>query len=59
MKEKGKIDVENKITSTEIEKCISILSQLVNNTNEIFDIEKEQRTALIKVAGMFSRPNRD
>jgi len=57
--ETEKISIENKITSAEIEKCISILSQLVNNTNEIFDIEKEQRTALIKVAGMFSRPNRD
>jgi len=57
--ETKKISIENKITSAEIEKCISILSQLVNNTNEIFDIEKEQRTALIKVAGMFSRPNRD
>jgi len=59
MKEKEKINVENKITSTEIEKCISILSQLVNNTSQIFDIEKEQRTELIKVAGMFSRPDRD
>jgi hypothetical protein len=25
----------------------------------IFDIEKDQRTALIKAAGMFSRPDRD
>ena len=47
------------ISSKEIQKCIEILSQLINNTTQIFDIEKEQRTELIKVAGMFSRPNRD
>src|SRR4030065_2154884 len=47
------------MTSEEIEKCIAILSQLVTNTDQIFDIEKAQRTELIKVAGMFSRPDRD
>jgi hypothetical protein len=36
-------------------RCISILAQLNSNTDEIFDIEKDQRTALIKAAGMFSR----
>ncbi|MDO9136502.1 MAG: SDR family oxidoreductase, partial [Lutibacter sp.] len=56
-----KIEKENikSITSEEIEKCIAILSQLVANTDEIFDIEKAQRTELIKVAGLFSRPDRD
>jgi hypothetical protein len=34
-------------------------TQLNSNTDEIFDIEKDQRTALIKAAGMFSRPDRD
>jgi hypothetical protein len=33
--------------------------KLNSNTDEIFDIEKDQRTALIKAAGMFSRPDRD
>jgi hypothetical protein len=46
-------------TSDEIDRCISILAQLNSNTDEIFDIEKDQRTALIKAAGMFSRPDRD
>jgi len=59
MMENNKIDLEKKITSEEIAKCIAILSQLNNNTEQIFDIEKEQRTELIKVAGMFSRPNRE
>ncbi|RXP61902.1 SDR family NAD(P)-dependent oxidoreductase [Lutibacter sp. HS1-25] len=57
--EKEKTSLENGITSEEIAKCIAVLSQLVNNTSQIFDIKKEQRTELIKVAGMFSRPNRD
>ena len=55
----NKTAAEKEISSEEIQKCIDILSQLVNNTTQIFDIEKEQRTELIKVAGMFSRPSRD
>ena len=47
------------ISKDDIAKCIAILEQLVTNTAEIFNIEKEQRTALIKAAGQFSRPNRD
>ena len=57
--EKVKTDNIKAITSEEIEKCIAVLSQLIKNTDEIFDIQKEQRTELIKVAGMLSRPNRD
>ncbi len=59
MIQKQEIENNIKITSEEIEKCIAILSQLVDDTSQIFDIEKEQRTALIKVAGMFSRPDRE
>ncbi|SHG46246.1 short chain dehydrogenase [Flavobacterium segetis] len=47
------------ITSAEIDKCIAILAQLNLDTDQIFDIEKEQRTALLKAAGQFSRPDRD
>ena len=56
-----KEEVENKsvVTSEEINKCIAILAQLNANTDQIFDIPKEQRIALIKEAGMFSRPDRD
>jgi len=31
------------------------LQQLVDHTDQIFDIPKEKRTALIKVIGQFSR----
>lgn len=49
----------NTLTKEDIAKCISVLEQLVSETNHIFDIDKEQRIALIKAAGQFSRPNRD
>ncbi|MDZ4330043.1 MAG: oxidoreductase, partial [Flavobacterium sp.] len=53
--------IENKsaISSEEIDRCIAILAQLNTDTDQIFDIPKQQRTALIKAAGMFSRPDRD
>lgn len=54
-----KKETANKISSEEIAKCIAILEHLVKDTSQIFEIEKEQRTALIKAAGQFSRPNRD
>ncbi|MEX1384545.1 MAG: oxidoreductase, partial [Lutibacter sp.] len=54
-----KIKDTQPISADEIEKCISILEQLVTDTDQIFDIPKERRTALIKIAGMFSRPSRE
>ena len=59
MMTKDEIVLKTAITSDEIDRCISILARLNSNTDEIFDIEKDQRTALIKAAGMFSRPDRD
>lgn len=59
MKTKDELEVANTITSEEIDKCIAILTQLNINTDKIFDIPKDQRTALIKAAGQFARPDRD
>lgn len=56
---KNELDTASGFSSEEIEKCISILSFLNSNTDEIFEIPKEQRTALIKASGMLSRPDRD
>lgn len=47
------------ISAADIDKCIALLTQLNTDTDQIFDIPKEQRTALIKAAGQFSRPDRD
>jgi len=51
--------INKKITSEEIEKCIAILEYLNINTDEIFEIPKEKRTALLKASGKLSRPNRE
>lgn len=56
---KDEMPATNPISPEEIEKCIALLTQLNTDTNQIFDIPKEQRTALIKAAGQFSRPDRD
>jgi len=43
----------------EIDKCISVLEHLVENTDTLFDLSEEKRVALMKVAGLLSRPNKD
>ncbi|MFM9988794.1 SDR family NAD(P)-dependent oxidoreductase [Flavobacterium sp.] len=54
-------EINNKciITSEEIDRCVAILAQLNANTDQIFEIPIGQRTALIKAAGQFSRPDRE
>ncbi|RKS53074.1 short subunit dehydrogenase [Gillisia mitskevichiae] len=56
---KNETEIKAAITSAEIENCIAVLAQLIEDTDQIFDIPREQRTQLLKVAGMFSRPDRD
>lgn len=58
-KEDKETDLSHKISSEEIDKCIFVLEQLVADTNQIFDIPKAKRTALIKASGMLSRPSRE
>ncbi|MCW2119850.1 SDR family oxidoreductase [Flavobacterium sp. 7A] len=53
------IDENIVINTAEIARCIALLSLLTNHTDQIFDIPIEQRTALIKAAGQFARPDRD
>ncbi|MFT7349874.1 MAG: NAD(P)-dependent dehydrogenase (short-subunit alcohol dehydrogenase family), partial [Candidatus Paceibacteria bacterium] len=50
---------QSTLSKEDISRCISIMDLLVSDTDRIFDIDKEQRIALIKVAGQLSRPNRD
>lgn len=56
---KEEFELKSAITAEEIDRCIAVLAQLNAHTDQIFDIPKDQRTALIKAAGMFSRPDRD
>ncbi|MCV9387814.1 SDR family NAD(P)-dependent oxidoreductase [Reichenbachiella ulvae] len=50
---------EEKISLEEIEKCIAILESLNADTNQIFEIPKDKRLALIMAAGVLSRPSRE
>jgi NAD(P)-dependent dehydrogenase (short-subunit alcohol dehydrogenase family) len=53
------ITTKNPLSAEEINRCIAVLEQLNAETSQIFEIPKDQRTALIKAAGQFSRPDRD
>jgi len=49
----------DKVSNKDIEQCISILETLVGDTNQIFDLPEEKRVALMKAAGLLSRPSRE
>jgi NAD(P)-dependent dehydrogenase (short-subunit alcohol dehydrogenase family) len=59
MTEQGEEAIPNAISEQEIRQCISILESLNKDTDQIFEILKEDRTALIIAAGKFSRPSRE
>lgn len=48
-----------KLSPEQIRQCIEVLESLNANTNQIFDIPKEERLALIIAAGTFSRPSKE
>ena len=50
---------EGVVSQSEIDQCIKILENLNNHTDQIFEIPKSKRTALIKAAGQLSRPSRE
>ena len=54
-----RIDQSKAISVEEVDKCIAILKRLVEDTDQIFEIPKPQRTALIKASGQLSRPSRE
>jgi len=57
--DKKETNTSQAVSIEDIDKCIAILEQLVQHTDEIFEIPKAKRTALIKASGMLSRPSRD
>jgi len=50
---------DHKIDQSDIEQCIKILNELVEDTNQLFELPEAQRVALFKAAGSLSRPDRD
>src|ERR1700679_3036046 len=51
--------LDAKYSKEEIQKCISLLDDLVKNSVELAHLSKEQRIAILKAAGEISRPDRD
>ncbi len=47
------------LTNQEIDACISALEHLLADTNQLFELPPEKRTALLKASGKLSRPTRD
>ncbi len=50
---------KEQLTQEQIDQCISILKVLNEDTDQIFEIPKEERIELIKEAGRLSRPSRE
>src|SRR5580698_8326119 len=51
--------LEAKYSQEEIQRCVSLLEDLVRNSVELAHLSKEQRIAILKAAGEISRPDRD
>ena len=58
MKDKEKEAIKE-VTLAEVEQCIATLERLNADSNQIFEIPKERRTALIMASGKLSRPSRE
>jgi NAD(P)-dependent dehydrogenase (short-subunit alcohol dehydrogenase family) len=48
----------NKISPADVDHCISVLEQLLNNSDQLVNLTEEQRIALMKTAGQLSRPDK-
>lgn len=59
MSEEPKKESLSALSQEEIERCIAVLEQLNADTDQIFEIPKEKRIALIAAAGLLSRPSRE
>lgn len=52
-------NISAKSSTEEIDNCISVLNSLLDDTNQLFELPEEQRVALLKAAGLLSRPNKE
>ena len=50
---------EYKIEVEKVDECISILNELLQDTNQLFELPEDKRIALMKAAGSLTRPNRE
>ncbi|MEQ6118281.1 SDR family oxidoreductase [Reichenbachiella sp. MALMAid0571] len=53
------LEQEETVSHKQIDDCISILSKLVGDTNQLFELPEEKRVELMKMAGLLTRPSRE
>lgn len=58
-KENSNQEYKKTISIEELKACLNTLQGLVENSDDLLKLDKEQRVELIQAAGMFSRPSRD
>ncbi|MDO6803263.1 SDR family oxidoreductase [Wenyingzhuangia sp. 1_MG-2023] len=49
----------NSVKDTDVQQCIHTIESLLQDTNQLFEMPEEQRVALMKVAGLLSRPTKE
>ena len=59
MKKQDEEEKVAKLSQEQIQQCISILNTLNTDTNQIFEIPKDQRLELLMAAGLLSRPSKE
>ncbi len=52
-------DNSKKVDQEEIDKAISVIKNLLADTDQLFEIDEDKRVELMKVAGLLSRPSRE
>jgi len=50
---------EGHLSKEEIDQCILMLERLVSDNTQVFELPEEKRVALMKAAGLLSRPDRE
>ena len=50
---------EEALKGEDIDKAIFVLKELLNDTNQLFDLDEDKRVELMSAAGQLSRPNRE
>ncbi len=55
----GEVPKTEAVSAQELELCISILDRLAENAHQVLDLPEEQRIALLRSAGILSRPSRE
>ena len=50
---------QNSVNDKDVKQCIHTLESLLSDTNQLFEMPEEQRVALMRVAGLLSRPTKE